>query len=403
MAATRSIVLSVRDTEHFKRLADPVNSRIFHAETLLPFTEAAKLVRGNANVRPPSDAKKPVKEMEDTVEETPGTFHLKNRGITYLCEKFEFDNARKALTIHLPKLGEDRYEDEEAPRFGIADGGHTFRVITRTVERIDDLKADDEWIEPFVRVHLLSGDTKEAQVEGIVEALNTSTQVKQYTLDEYNNAFDELKDALREAGFDPQLIAFRENEEKDWHVVEVIQRMACFLRERWVDTHPASMYRSKTKALELYTTENTRPEFRRLYGVIRDVITLPEFIQSQYSQAQLIPGRSFGALRAVKPLKQLTTPPGTDYPTKHTIDLAALLPMAAGFRELLTLKGDRYVWRVDPYEAFKRCAEQLHKALVTRSRTVRITSHLASDMEYWGACAGIVMRAQTQMLEERRK
>lgn len=402
MAATRSIVLSVRDPEHFKRLADPINPRIFHAETLLPFSEAAKLVRGNANVRPPSESKKPVKEMEETVEETPGVFHLKNRGITYLCERFEFDNARKALTIHLPKVGEDRYEDEDVPRFGIADGGHTFSVITKTVSRIDELLEIEDWAEPFVRVHLLSGDTKDAQVEGIVEALNTSTQVKQYTLDEYNNIFDELKEALRESGFDPQLIAFRENEEKDWHVVEVVQRMACFLRERWVDTHPASMYRSKTKALELYTTESTRPEFRRLYGVIQDIITLPEFIQSQYSQAQLVPGRSFGALRAVKALKLIETPAGTNFPTKHKIDMAALLPMAAAFRELLTLKGDRYVWRVDPYKAFTRCAEQLHKALVTRSRAARITSHLASDMEYWGACAGIVMRAQTQMLEERR-
>jgi hypothetical protein len=343
-----------------------------------------------------------MKEMEETVEDAPGTFHLKNRGITYLCERFEFDNARKGLTIHLPKVGEDRYDDEDVPRFGIADGGHTFSIITKTVDRIDELQETEDWLEPFVRVHLLSGDTREAQVEGIVEALNTSTQVKQYTLDEYNNEFDELKDALRESGFDPQLISFRENEEKEWHVVEVIQRMACFLRERWVDTHPASMYRSKTKALELYTNESTRPEFRRLYGVIRDVITLPEFIQSQYSQAQLVPGKSFGALRAVKVMRQLETPSGTNYATKHRIDLAALLPMAAGFRELLTLKGDRYVWRVDPYKAFQRCAEQLHRALVTRSRGVRITSHLASDMEYWGACAGIVMRAQTQMLEERK-
>jgi hypothetical protein len=66
------------------------------------------------------------------------------------------------------------------------------------------------------------------------------------------------------AGFDINLMAFRENEEKEWHVFEIIQRMACFLKERCQLTQPASMCRSKGKALELYTNDATRGEFRRL-------------------------------------------------------------------------------------------------------------------------------------------
>jgi hypothetical protein len=50
-------VLEVRpqDNEHCKRLRDPQESRLFHLETWLLFSEAIKLDRGNANVRPPSE------------------------------------------------------------------------------------------------------------------------------------------------------------------------------------------------------------------------------------------------------------------------------------------------------------------------------------------------------------
>lgn len=398
--ASKAVVLHIRDNDHCKRLSDPINPATFHMETLLSFTEAAKLERGNANVRPPSEKKPPFKAMMETVAEDPGIFHLKNRGITYLCDRFEFDNSTRRLAIHIPSIARDRYEDDGVTKFGIADGGHTFKVIEQVVATIDDYKQNPGWLEPFVRVHFLSGEgSEEANVEGIVEALNTSSQVQQFTLDEYQNKFEALKEALTQAGFDINLVSFRENEEKEWHVIEIIQRMSCFLKERWVETHPASMYKSKGKALELYTADSSQREFFKLFAVIKDVITFPEFIESRFSDGQ-VDRRSLGQLRAVRRLKRPQTRPGTPYTTNHKIDMAALLPMAAAFRECLQLKGDRYVWRVDPYKVFEKCAESLHKALVNNSRQVRLTSHLGTDMEYWGACTQIVMRTVMSMWEE---
>ena len=399
--ALKSVSLSIRDNDHCKRLADPLNRSTFHMEAFLPFSEATKLDRGNANVRPPSEVKKPFKDMLDTVAEDPEKFHLKNRGITYLCEKFELDNANKRLTVHIPKIPQERYQEEGVEKFGIADGGHTFSVIERVIANMADYSQKPEWAEPFVRVHFLAGEGSQDATEGIVEALNTSSQVQQFTLDEYRHEFDELKDALAKSGFDVNQISFRENEEKEWHIVEIIQRMSCFLRERWQETHPASIYKSKGKALDLYTNKATRPEFFRLLDVIYDVVTLPEYIQSQLSQGDLIDKRSLGQLRSVRPLKKVEVRAGTTFPTKHRIDMAAMLPMAAAFRELLQLKGGRYVWRVPKEAAFERCAESLYKALVARSRHIKSTSQLGSDMEYWGTCAQIVMRTQTTMIEER--
>src|SRR5271169_2835527 len=397
---TKVVELNPRDNEHIKRLNDPADAGLFHLETWLPFGEAAKLDRGNANVRPASEKKKPFRDMVTTVENSPSPFHRKNRGIIYVCDKFEADNKNKVLRVTIPNIDPKEFEELEngEPKFGIADGGHTFEVIKQTIARSNELSEREGWTEPFVRVHFLAGQAFESgELEQLVEALNTSSQVQQFTLDEYQNKFDELKDALQKGGFDPSLVAFRENEEKEWDVREIVQRMACFLKERWKTTQPASMYRSKGKALDLYTNEATHDEFRKLYDVAADVVTLPEFIQSEFSR-DTGKGRKFGKLRGVKTLKKSSTPAGTHYPTDHEMDLAESLPIAAAFRELLELKGDRYQWKADYKKVFKAASEELYKSLAMKSRTARSVNALGADTEYWTLASNIVLRAKEDAL-----
>jgi hypothetical protein len=399
---TKVVELNPRDHEHIKRLNDPADAGLFHLETWLPFSEVVKLDRGNANVRPASERKKPFRDMVTTVEDSPSTFHRKNRGIIYLCDKFEVDNKNKMLRVTIPNIDPKDFEDIEngEPKFGIADGGHTFEVIKQTIERANELSEREGWTEPFVRVHFLAGQAFESgELEQLVEALNTSSQVQQFTLDEYQNKFDELKDALQKGGFDPNVVAFRENEEKEWDVREIVQRLACFLKERWKTTQPASMYRSKGKALDLYTAEGTHDEFKKLYDVAADVVTLPEFIQSEFSK-DTGKGRKFGKMRAVKTLKKPLTPAGTQYTTEHEMDLAASLPIAAAFRELLELKGDRYYWKVDYKEVFKVASDELYKTLLNKVRTTKGLTALGADTEYWTQCANIVLRAKYEVLNK---
>src|SRR5438094_9566135 len=118
------------------------------------------------------------------------------------------------------------------------------------------------------------------------------------------------------------------------------------------------MYKSKGEAWARVTRDSTHKEFFKMYDVIKDIIILPEFIESRFSDG-LVDRRSLGKLRAVRPLKKPHTRPGTPYTTRHKIDMAALLPMAAAFKECLQLKGDRYSWRVDPFKVFEKCAESL--------------------------------------------
>jgi hypothetical protein len=390
--ANRAIELSM--TEEFgRRLKDPSDNSIFHFETYLPFSEAVKLERGNANVRPPKE-NHPFKEMMSTVETTPEIFHLKNRGITYICEKFQYDNQSRKLTVSIPNVPKSKLDEETSPRFGIADGGHTFKVVQDVVADINNFTQDEDWKEPFVRVHFMASETDVVVIDEVVEALNTSIQLKRFTLEEYRGKFDELKEALSATKFDISQVAFRENEEKSWQVTEIIQRLACFLKERWKIIPPSSMYRSKEKALQLFINDEVG-EFKKLYPIIKDVITFPEFIQSSLSDN--IEGRKLGKVKGVKKQSKHFRRACTDYVATYRMDGAIVLPMASAFRTLLVARADGYQWKVNPYDVFKKCADDLYEVLLGRIRRMKSATQLAADQEYWISCEKVVMSAKDEL------
>ena len=67
------------------------------------------------------------------------------------------------------------------------------------------------------------------------------------------------------------------------------------------------------------------------------------------------------------------------------------------FRTLLAVKGDGYQWKVNPYEVFKLCADDLYEVLLGRIRRVKSASQLAADQEYWINCEKVVMGAREEM------
>ncbi|MGC2743368.1 MAG: AIPR family protein [Candidatus Angelobacter sp.] len=403
-----SITLRVTDPDHCKRIKDPFDSNLHHLETLLPFSEVNKLVSGNANVRAPKESSKPFKSMIESVEKNPQAFHIKNRGITFICEGFDISQAPtgvRNLNIILEKNGEEDYinpEISDARKVGIADGGHTFAVIDNTMRRIDELKAIEGWTEPFVRVRFITTKGTHVVPEEMVEALNTSTQVKEHTMDEYRNEFQPLKDILTRSGFDIKHISFRENDAGTWDVREILQRLGCFLKDK--QNLGPQLYKSKQKALKLYIDPKTREDFLALSDVMLDITFLPEYIEAQFSSKENMKSRNrFGGLRVVKPLKEDHTYPGINLKTRHRLDLAATLPLAGAFRELLQTDPNtgKQLWIVDWKEAFKRTADELYRTLTNNLATVSPIASLGSDAAYWTTASNVILRVKSEMLQER--
>lgn len=403
------IALRVSDADFCKRIKDPFDPSLHHLETLLPFSEVNKLVPGNANVRKPKESSKPYRKMIETVEKNPRAFHIKNRGITFICAAFDLTQPNaggsRHLNVHLEKDDDVDVLDADvmdARKVGIGDGGHTFAVISDTVARIDALKAIEGWTEPYVRVRFMTSKAAYVSPEEMVEALNTSTQVKEHTMDEYRNEFQPLKDILTDHGFDISSISFRENDAGTWDVRDIVQRLGCFLKDK-----PAlgpQLYKSKGKALKMYIDQKTRDEFLALADVMVDVAFLPEYIESQFSSKENMKARNrFGGLGVVDQLKDDLTYPSLGYKTRHRLDLAASLPLAGAFRELLQVdpKTGRLGWIVDWKQAFKRTADDLYKALVNNLAVAKSVSSLGSDPAYWTTAANVILRIKSEMLQER--
>lgn len=402
------IALRVSDVDYCKRIKDPFDSNLHHLETLLPFSEVNKLVSGNANVRKPKESSKPYRKMIETVENNPRAFHVKNRGITFICAGFDLtpNNAGvRHLNVHLEKDGESDFVDEaisDARKEGIADGAHTFAVISDTIRRLDTLKALPDWTEPYVRVRFLTSKPTYVVPEEMVEALNTSTQVKEHTIDEYRNEFQPLKDVLTASGFDIINISFRENDPGTWDIRQIIQRLGCFLKDK--PTLGPQLYRSPQKALKMYIDPKTRGDFLDLENVMADVAFLPEYIESQFSSKENLKTRNrFGGLRVVKSLEHDYTYPSLGYKTRHRLDLAATLPLAGAFRELLEVdqKTGKQFWIVDWKEAFKRTADELYRALTTNLAIANPIATLGPDVAYWTTAANVILRVKSEMLRER--
>jgi hypothetical protein len=395
-------------------MKDPYREGIEHIETLLPFTEIAKLKRGNANVRSVAE-RKPFKGMVDTVEKFPADFHLKNRGIIYLCSDAEYDAKSKKLRITVPKSS-DRKRNEP---FGAMDGGHSLAVITKTVKEMDEGAFNNitDWSSPFARVRFTVNRTA-LPVAEIAEAVNTSLQVTQYTIDAFQGKFDWFKRVLRDQGFDDGLVSFVQGEDKAWHVLEMAQRVCMFLPDKWESTPPLAMYKSTIKALQTFTDPKNEKALRSLAPVMVDILTLPEFIQHQFSMGDVLKNKKLGKLQGVHklglerpepikdgvkaPARQKTyTRPGTEWSTEHRIEMGILLPMAAAFRGALYMKRGttEYAWKVQPKVILDACATKLYEAAAKRLAETRAVAPVASDPSYWTTCENIVMRTMASIIE----
>lgn len=382
------IEIKLSNPDSFMLFEDKLAPGIKWGVGVLRFDEANQLPRGNANVRMADERQKPFKAMLGTIDEAPRLFHVRNRGITYICTDIEL--KRDKLVIH--------YNPKD---YGVGDGGHTHESIAQTMEGLGDFRDRKAWVLPAVWVYFIaSGDDK--HVADTVQARNTSRQVQNYTMLEYTGEFEELKRALRSAGWKDTLeglVAFRENDRKPWSVFEILQRLVCFDVEKWEGMQPIAAYKSKTKALEMYMDTETRERLQKLYPLVIDLITLPEYLESEFSRG-IVPGRKLGNLKGVRKLERPNMRDGTTFETRHKFDNAAILPMAAAFRELLVERSGAYKWRLDPRQVFHHVAEKLYDHLAKCSHRVAKAGHLGSDVEYWSGCQNIIARYKDRALDK---
>jgi hypothetical protein len=276
------------------------------------------------NARVPNVNKRVYRDVEKSLmgfdDGQPGTFHLKNKGITIVASQ-------------VAKAGDDLYDIAIDEGQGILDGGHTHALIS--AERDEELPENQ-----YVKVEVLTGVPQD-WIPEIAGGLNTAVQVQQMSLDNLSNLFDWIKDELRAEPYFAE-IAWKENESGEFDARDLVSLMTLF--NIWEfpnrgDSQPVMAYEKKSKALELF--EQTPENYKRLRPILKDILTLHDVIRRDSRRFWNESGGKFGGFAFVETKKRGEYSfPFAGNVGKARLMNGALYPMLASFRWMVEEDSD---------------------------------------------------------------
>lgn len=273
-------------------------------------------------------------------------FVFLNRGMVLAVEGVEFDQTTSTLTLIMsnPDL------------HGLLDGGHTYEIITQNRDQIAE-KGEKQ----YVKIEIVEGFDADGLVN-LVDARNSSNQVKDESLMNLADKFDGIKEAIKGEPYEHK-IAFSEYElddngvPKPIDIRDVVSLLMTMDRQNFgADSHPIVAYSSKAACLKHFRANPGA--FDRLYPITKDILRLWDSIHLRlpdlYNAARKGPevsGGKFGLLTGVAKVKRgVLTLDFTGQKSDYVIPTGFKYPILAAFRAILESSGKRYRWGADPFE-----------------------------------------------------
>ncbi len=300
------------------------------------------------NVRDPKLTGYVPERIRNSFNDNPDMFVFLNRGLVLALDKITFDNKTSTVTIRLadPHL------------HGLLDGGHTYNIVR---EEANPARPR------YIRVEFLEGFDHQ-DITDVVEARNTSTQVRPQSLMNLAGEFEALKKALEGTAYE-DLISYTEYQVDDDQnqlpidVREVIALLTMFDRDHFTaSNHPIMAYNSKAHCLDHFKAN--QKSYKKIYPLAKEILPLydhirdrlPDLYNTARSETGNVSGGKFGKLTGVAYYKGKKSQSlhyiGKD--SKYGIPDGFTYPILGAFRALLEEKGNRYVWgkAIDPLALF---------------------------------------------------
>lgn len=277
-------------------------------------------------------------------------FAFMNRGIVLAVDKVAYDNKTNKATMTLAN-----------PRLhGLLDGGHTYNIVMEETSVLPEPR--------YVRVEFLEGFDHDGILD-VVDARNTSNQVRDESLMNLAGEFDLLKRALKGAPYFDQ-IAFKEfqlddeGNPKPIDVREIVAILTAFDRDNFSDsTHPINSYRVKASCLKHF--KDHQETYKKVYPLAQQLLALfdqvrehlPFLYNKVRGQTGDVSGGKFGRLTGVTVYEGKRSQHlyyiGKD--SKYGVPDGFTYPILGAFRALLEEKRGRYVWAkgLDPFKLLK--------------------------------------------------
>ena len=371
------------DSYHFRpiyarRIPDP-NFKTTHGIErhlfVMPVKEMPPGISLDPNARSPNIRKRVYQRVEESLLEQddspPGTFHLKNKGITIVAES-------------VTQIGNNEYDVKmQTGSHGIVDGGHTYELIIKNRDS-EDLP-DDQYVNVEVRIGI-----PKFWIPEIAGGLNTSVQVQPMSLDHLAGEFEWLKADLKSEPYFRE-IAWSENDKGEFDARDIISLMLLFnveLFENDKDEHPVVGYEKKSQALKLF--EDSGESFKRMRPILKDILRFHDIIRREARHLWNKAGGKGGALSFIEHRKRGSFSfPFTRKSDEYRLMAGALYPMLAAFRwyverDQTTMKMQ---WRGGfpaVLEAWKGIGAELMRATIAASNELgRNPQSIGKSRNHW--------------------
>jgi len=340
----------------------------------------------DVNVRDSKLTSGVAKKIRETLIDDPESFFFKNRGITLLVDKVKYDNKTNMVEI----LMVDKKIN------GLLDGGHTYSVIKEFLNGLSEEELRE--VNAHVKVEILEGISDYETAVAIVEARNTSTQVKEQSIQELLKQYEEIKKTLASKNFAGR-IAYKEYElledgtKKDIDIKEILSYLICFDAEKFGDEeHPIIAYSTKTAVLNHFKDQHKR--LQKYIPLLPKILELRDEIYLELPEAYNNSGGKFGALTGVIAVSNrrmgCVNLPFTGKESLYRIPKGFIYPVLAAFRSLVEYKKNPCEWKADPIQFFQELKVQLSSRVCDQAKELRNPNKLGKDKATWGRCYDLV-------------
>ncbi|HCT0339620.1 TPA: AIPR family protein, partial [Staphylococcus pseudintermedius] len=350
-----------------RTVESPSNPDITTYYTWVNFRELPKNLSLEVNPRKPkmntAVAKQLIKAVVGPDDES---FDINNRGIVITSKNFSFDTSTKTVTLDV---------DNDKERYGILDGGHTYTAIIDNVDKLDQA------INKYVKIEIIVGS--KLDVSAVADARNTSAQVSDIALFELDDKFGFIKDAIKNESYAND-IAYKDNDDKDIRIAELLKLMFAFNIKRFPDdsSAPVSAYSGKAAVFRDFKKEyedsdsDKKDKNRNNNGIekyniyeslaphLPKLVELYEKIQlelpSKYKEFKADEGSKgvFGNVRGIEGSGNFKTD-FTKNKIQYQISVGFLLPIFGAFRALLYQKNGKLEWEFDPIAIWEKAGKRL--------------------------------------------
>ena len=283
-----------------RRLPDPLSNSTHGTERHVFFVPASALPTNIPTTPAPRmgrrwDVYRQVRASLLDQDGTPGTFHLKNRGITIVARGVE-------------KMEEGEYQISLADGQGVIDGAQTYAVVREAIQDRGVVLPAQQ----FIRVEVITR-LPDAWVGEVAGALSASIQSPADSMMLLGDALGWLREELQSRHYYGS-IAWNEEEKGDIDVKDILCVLTCFDTSAYANkgaSHPVVAYENRSVVLSSFEQDykSTGGEaYRRLRPIVRDILTLHDVIQSEFPTFYRQAGQTASSLVEVSPQKPFVFP-----------------------------------------------------------------------------------------------